>query len=261
LTGGVTTAAGAMRDFADSKLIVTADDFGRDEACTVAIADSLAAGTLSATSIMANATHFEMACRLAHSRGLAARVGVHVVLDEGPPLSPEMCRFVDAQGNLCVSRKLRPLGSKLAAAIEAECAAQISRVVAAGIRPAHVDSHRHIHTVFPIGRIVVGVARDLGVPYVRPARNLTQRTKWTSSAYKWLFNRYVASRVRTADYFGDIEDFVAHDYRLPPSSLVECMVHLDDSPRGQSGRRLLESDEFRQLLRRYALVDHAAAGH
>jgi len=240
-----------------ARLIITADDFGRDEACTVAIAESLANGTITSASIMANGRCFEMARDLAHSWNLAGKLGVHLSLDEGPALSREMLQYADADGNLCVRRSLKPLGRKLSHAVEAELAAQIERVVAAGIAPTHLDSHRHIHTVFPIGRLVVRLARRYRIPYVRSARNLAARGGGVSDAYKWMFNRYVASRVRTADHFGDIVDFYHRPNEHAVPGLIECMTHLDDSPRGLDNRRLLENKEFLKFLENYELIGHA----
>jgi predicted glycoside hydrolase/deacetylase ChbG (UPF0249 family) len=244
-----------------ARLIITADDFGRDESCTAAIADALAKGTITATSIMANAPLFETACALAHARGLTDRIGVHLCLDEGPPLAPEMGPYADARGHLCVRRSLKPLSKAYSRAIECELAAQIDRVIAEGIRPTHLDSHRHIHTIFPIGRLVVGLARRYRIPYVRPARTIATRSGAAASAYKWLFNRYVASRVDTADHFGDIVEFFRDPREHGARGLIECMTHLDESPRGLGDRQLLENPAFRTFLARFELIGHAGRRH
>ncbi len=239
------------------QLIITADDFGRDEFCTARIADALKAGAINATSIMANARCFEQACALGRTPGLEGRIGVHLVLDEGPALSPEMAPFVDSRSELNVRRGLRRLGRGLAAAIAAELSAQIERVIAAGIRPTHLDSHRHIHTSFPIGRIVVRLARRYGIPYVRPARNLAARRSLSSGLYKWMFNRYLSSRVRTADHFGDVVDFFRRRQEHGVTGVIECMAHLDDSPRGHENLRLLGDEEFLEFRRRFLFTGHA----
>lgn len=243
------------------RLIITADDFGRDPICTVQIAASLERGKITATSIMANGENFEQACAVAHVKGLTDKIGVHLVLDEGPPLSLAMRRFADRDGNLCVHRSLARFNSKLASAIEDEMSTQIERVIGAGIRPTHLDSHRHIHTAFPIGRLVVKLARKFNIGYVRPARNVARHSSVPASVYKWIFNRYVSYNVASARYFADIDDVVHHGYNAPRGSLVECMIHLDGSPRGISGQQLLESDEYRRMTQRYVLVDHLRAGY
>ena len=239
------------------RLIITADDLGRDTACTSAIVASLSSGSITSASIMANGECFAEACALVRSQRLEGRIGVHLALDEGPPLSREMQRFASADGELCVSRRLSPLSRELAAAIVAECSAQIDRVISAGITPTHLDSHRHIHTVFPIGRLVVKLALRYKIPYVRPARNLTTERSSLRRTYKWLFNRYVSAHVLTAQYFGDIVDFFTHRYRV--DAVTECMIHLDESERGLTGRRLLVDPSFQDFLHGYELVTHSQA--
>lgn len=242
-----------------ARLIITADDFGRDEACTQAIADALARGVITATSIMANAPMFDKACALARAHGLTRRIGVHLCLDEGPPLSPEMRPYVDSEGHLCVRRSLKPLSAGVSRAIESELTAQIQRVIAAGIQPTHLDSHRHIHTTFRIGRLVVRLARRFDIAYVRPARTIASRSGFVASVYKSLFNRYVAWHVQTADHFGDIVEFFEHRTAPRLSGLIECMTHLDESARGLENRLLLERDEFGSFVEGYELISHAEA--
>lgn len=244
-----------------ARLIITADDFGRDAACSAAIAESLTHGAVTSASIMANGGHFEQACALARANGLIDRIGVHLSLDEGPALSPEMAPYTDSAGHLCVRRSLMPLGPSFRRAVEAELSAQVNRVIASGIQPTHLDSHRHIHTAFPIGRLVVRLARRYRIPYVRPARNLASRGASAASAYKWMFNRYLAVCVRTADYFGDIVDFYRRSDEHGATGLIECMIHLDDSPRGLEQRRLLKSKEFLKFLKNFQLVGHAQTSH
>jgi chitin disaccharide deacetylase len=241
------------------RLIITADDFGRDAACTEAIADALSRGVISATSLMANAPMFDRACALARTPALMGRIGVHLCLDEGPPLSPEMRPYEDSNGHLCVRRSLRPLPADESRAIESELRAQIERVIAAGIQPTHLDSHRHIHTTFPIGRLVVRLARRYGISYVRPARTIASRSGFVATVYKRLFNRYIRSHVGTADHFGDIVDFFHQRTAPRPSGLIECMTHLDESARGLENRRLLEKDEFAKFVEGYELIGHAEA--
>jgi predicted glycoside hydrolase/deacetylase ChbG (UPF0249 family) len=249
------------RDRARPRLIITADDLGRDAECTAAIVDALARGRISAASIMANGACFAKAVELVHAHGLAAAVGVHVVFDEGPPLSEAMRPFCDASGQLAVKRSIKPLAAPLRRALETEVAAQVKRVIDAGIRPTHLDSHRHVHTVFSLGRIVVDIARRYGVRYVRPARNLVGAQPLTRALYKRLFNGYLRARVATADYFCDIADFVARGYAVRDGSLLELMAHLDASERGAANRSLIEGPAFDALSRDFRIVRHADAGY
>lgn len=249
------------RDRARPRLIITADDLGRDAACTVAIISALERGRITAASIMANGACFEQAVEAVHACGLADAVGVHVVFDEGPPVSDAMRPFCNADGHLAVKRSLKPPPAEVRRALELEVAAQVERVVKAGIRPTHLDSHRHVHTVFSFGRILVDVARRNGIRYVRPARNLVASQPWTRAVYKRLFNGYVRARVATADYFCDIADFVERRYPVPEGSLLELMAHLDASERGAGNQALIDGPAFDALARDFHIVRHHEAGY
>lgn len=51
--------------------------------------------------------------------------------------------------------------------IEAEFAAQIERVRAAGITPSHLDTEKHLHVLPGIAAIVLNLAKRYGIPAVR----------------------------------------------------------------------------------------------
>ena len=71
---------------------------------------------------------------------------------------------------------MRPLGPTLRALlsgkitedeIEAEYGAQIERVLAAGIRPTHLDSHCHLHGFSRAGKVLHRLGRKHGIPWAR----------------------------------------------------------------------------------------------
>jgi predicted glycoside hydrolase/deacetylase ChbG (UPF0249 family) len=68
-------------------LIINADDFGLSTSVNRAVVASLQASLCSSTTIMANQPAFLEACQLAHDHRLFDRVGVHLVLTEGSPLT------------------------------------------------------------------------------------------------------------------------------------------------------------------------------
>src|ERR1700753_2195819 len=76
------------RVMALSTLIINADDFGLSSIVNRAILVSMEKGLVTSTSIMANMPGFDHAIGLVrvHSK-LAGRVGVHLNLTEGQPLS------------------------------------------------------------------------------------------------------------------------------------------------------------------------------
>ena len=68
-------------------MIVIADDFGLSEEVNAAIVEAFDRGLLTGASIIANMPAFEEACELAAEHGFQDRVGTHLNLTEGTPLT------------------------------------------------------------------------------------------------------------------------------------------------------------------------------
>ena len=156
-----------------SRLIINADDFGLTRGVNRAIAELFRAGALSSATLMANGEAFADAVSLARELpGLG--VGCHVVLTDGRPLSrPEEIPTLLGPDR----RLLRPslaafarsalLGSLNQAEIEHEASAQVSRLLESGIRPTHLDSHKHTHMFPVVLRALLRVADRFSVPALR----------------------------------------------------------------------------------------------
>lgn len=153
------------------RLIVNADDLGMSRGIDAAIFEAHARGILTSTSLMAGGEAFEHALA-----GLRAHpqlgCGVHLVLHDELPLAPRehIPHLVGADGRL---RALRPtarallLGRIPEAEIEAEYAAQIERVLAAGVQPTHLDSHCHLHGFARSCAVLHRLGRRYGIPCAR----------------------------------------------------------------------------------------------
>jgi len=108
---------------------------------------------------------FQEACQLAHEHGIATRVGLHLVLTEGTPLSERMrrCRtFCDEEGKFCYVRNSRifRLQESEKEALTEEIHAQIDQCRKHRLPLSHIDSHQHVHTEWAIGRILIRVAKE-----------------------------------------------------------------------------------------------------
>jgi hypothetical protein len=117
-------------------------------------------------------------------------------------------------------------------AVYEEMEAQLERVLAAGIRPTHLDSHHHMHTEWAIAPLVCRLARAHGIGRVRLTRNMGSVPSRVKRGYKTVFNYWFLGRrsgFDSTDYFGDIGDM---NYFLKKSGgkrredlSVEIMVH------------------------------------
>lgn len=195
-------------------LIINSDDFGLDERVNKAIVDSFAAGLCSSATLMATMPGFEEACSLAHEHRLKDHLGLHIVLRDGFPLSEEIkkyARFCDSDGRLALesSPPLFSLDVSERHALAREIRAQIARCRANGIALSHLDSHYHLHNLWPILGVVIAVALSEHIPYVRLARNCGAGIGLKKRAYKTIVNgRLRSAGLSRTKYFGSVEDYL-----------------------------------------------------
>jgi chitin disaccharide deacetylase len=218
-----------------SLVIINADDFGMSSAVNSAIFSGMEQGLVTSTSIMANMPGFEEAAGLARDRDeLRGRVGVHLNLTEGKPLSQPIlsCRlFCGADGSFYFKRE-RPLfrlEKPVKAAAYEELRMQLQKVVSAGIIPTHLDSHHHIHTEWAVVPLVRRLAKEFRIPRIRLTRNMGRQPSYLKRLYKTVFNRWQLGRhtgLNNTDLFGDIGDMVYHSRAgWPEGASIEIMVH------------------------------------
>lgn len=185
-----------------SQLIVNADDFGYSEAVNRAIVNAFQFALLTSTSIMANMPGFDQAVELVHQHSpLQHKIGVHLNLTEETPLSPEILscsRLCGKEGRFSYDRyrdgALFRLSRRERGAVHAELRMQLERVLTAGIRPLHLDSHHHVHTEWAIAPLVGELARTYGIRRIRLARNIGPASGRARQAYKKLFNYWFLRR-------------------------------------------------------------------
>lgn len=210
------------------RIIVNADDFGMSPENNRAIVAAFDKGLISSTTLMANMPGFEEACELARFHQLFGKIGVHLNLTEGRPLSTHVKRlplFCDEFGMFRPRRTLFHLAKEERRAVEAEFAAQIRACLDRGIHPTHLDSHMHVHTEWPIGEIAIRVARQYGIGAIRLTRNCGAGIGLGQKLYKAAYNaRLQTHGLAKTRYFGSARDVAA--VLSTTQDDVEIMVHL-----------------------------------
>jgi len=130
------------------RLIVNADDFGLCRGVNYGILDTHLNGIVTSTTLMMNMPGTEHAIRLAKTHP-TLRVGIHLVLTGGYPVSHDVPSLVDEIGAFlrlsAVTSSSGELPWKLEE-VEREWHAQITKFLASGLHPSHLDSHHHVHT-------------------------------------------------------------------------------------------------------------------
>jgi hopanoid biosynthesis associated protein HpnK len=155
------------------QLIVSADDFGWSEAVNEGILRAYIDGIVTSTTLMANLPN--AAAALARARREAPRlaVGLHLNLTVGTPLrgANRVRPIVDEQGNLrsSIGALFRNafLNSDVRNAIAEELEAQAAWASDFGLKPSHLDSHKHVHQHPAILHEVIAVARRHGIGSIR----------------------------------------------------------------------------------------------
>lgn len=154
------------------RLIVNGDDFGYTEGVNAGIVRAHRDGILTSATLMANGDAFEDAVGLARENPELG-VGCHLVLVGEMAVAPasRIPTLADREGRLPAS-----LGDLVAALslgrlrqedLETELREQVRRIREAGIRPTHVDTHKHTHLHPRVMRAVAQVASEFGIGAIR----------------------------------------------------------------------------------------------
>ena len=141
------------------QLVVNADDFGFTPDVNAGVVEAHRHGILTAATLMANGDAFDDAVRLARETP-SLDIGCHLVLIGGRSL------VTGKPFPATVAQLLRALARRQIRLYD-ELAAQTRRVIASGIRPTHLDTHKHTHLAPPVLEAVASVARDFGIRWVR----------------------------------------------------------------------------------------------
>lgn len=132
-------------------LVVNADDFGFTRDVNQGIVEAHRNGILTSATLMATGAAFDDAVRLA-CENPSLDVGCHLVLVGSPG-------FPEAIPQLIVGIRKMPVYDLLAA--------QVSKIVRAGIEPTHLDTHKHTHLLPPVLDAVARISEEFKIPWVR----------------------------------------------------------------------------------------------
>jgi predicted glycoside hydrolase/deacetylase ChbG (UPF0249 family) len=153
-------------------LIVNADDLGWTAGVNRGIIEGHRGGLITSTSLLANGRAFPDGVCLAKSNPELG-VGVHLNLSDGPPTaSPALIKsLVNARGefaggpeSLLIRLARRILHTE---EVELEWDAQITKICGAGIRPTHLDGHKHVHMLPGLFETALRLAKKYGIGAIR----------------------------------------------------------------------------------------------
>ena len=196
-------------------LIINADDFGFTRDVNAGIVEAHRSGVLTSATLMANGDAFADAVQLA-SECKTLDVGVHLVFVQGASL-------LTGKPLPATPRQLLPALIRGELDVYAEGRAQIQKIMESGIRPTHVDTHKHTHLLPWIFRAASKLAQEFGIAYVRLPPKLPR------GLYRRLARRYDVS---LTDHFlgfeltGSLtENTLLRVLRKLPEGSSELMCH------------------------------------
>jgi predicted glycoside hydrolase/deacetylase ChbG (UPF0249 family) len=212
-------------------LAVNADDFGFTRDVNDGIVAAHRDGILTSTTLMANGAAFEHAVELARDTP-SLDIGVHFVLVGGPGQPATVAELIRA----LLLRRVDPYAS---------LRTQIERILQAGLRPTHLDTHKHTHLLPPVLDAVARLGEEFGVRWVRRPFDLPLTgapsevplsKRAVSAAFRSVRGQFHSKLARhgcrTTDHFAGFQitgRFSAADVihlieNLPPGT-TEFMVH------------------------------------
>jgi predicted glycoside hydrolase/deacetylase ChbG (UPF0249 family) len=212
-----------------SKLIINADDFGYDSNTNAAIVCCFQKNLINSTTIMANMIGFEEAVELANKYGFKDRIGIHVNLTQGKPLTDlSGTGLVDQRGDYIKEAVFKSpifFSTYIKKKIKAEIRAQYDKLLAFGIQPTHIDSHHHVHILPWLAPLFVEFAQ--GVNLKLRIITVAKRNNFFVISYNILLNIYFRKKnVHFTDRFGNVDylmDYLHKKKNLEP--VFEIMVH------------------------------------
>lgn len=167
-----------------NRIIINADDFGLNEHNSRAIAEAFKKGLITDTTMMASGEFFNGAVDLAKREDFFDKIGIHLNLTEGEPLTEDIKKHERFVTNGRFNKKYgsaKCLTCAEADAIYKELTAQVKMLKGAGIKITHADSHHHIHTYFYIAPIALRVCRENGIDKIRILRQSVQDVRQRES--------------------------------------------------------------------------------
>lgn len=222
------------------RLIINADDLGYSEGVNAEIFDLASRNLLTSATLITNAPFFDRAIeRLANFPRCS--FGIHLNLTEfrpltsSPGLQPLLNPSGEFDGDAIRSITLTPL---IRHAIFQEWSAQVTRLIAAGHVPSHLDSHHHVHTIPPLLPILKRVQRRFVIRRVRITKNiygpdqpvskslLLRKRVWNFLLRHW----YSTATTQGFTSFREFYDLVAISglgrwLRDDKSAVIELMTH------------------------------------
>lgn len=211
-------------------LHIHADDFGINESVSLCIVECFERGWVNETSLMVNMPYTDDAVSLSKEKGFASKVGLHLNLSEGLPLTEEIKRFPmfcnsDGKFNKRFHHILYKkffMSTEEQHVLSDEIRAQFEKFQSYGGLSCKIDSHHHIHTDWSLYRLIMPLALKYGFSSMRISATL-HKVSFAKSIYKHFLNSQIRKHFSTTEEFDGCNKNVVT--ALEEGKDIEVMVH------------------------------------
>lgn len=185
---------------------------------------------------MVNMPFTDEAVELAYDKGFVSKVGLHINLTEGKPLTDSIRRlklFCDENGSFngsfndnTFSRLFLDL--ETISIIRGEIDAQLERYNKYHLPLLHLDSHQYTHTNLPVFLAMKPLMKKYNIRSVRIARNINKKESIHNKVYKFLYNIYLSRySPYVTDYFASMDEYLLLNSELKDNENItlEIVLH------------------------------------
>lgn len=172
------------------RIILNGDDFGRTHEANLGVDKAFQEGFISQTSVMVNTNYFDEAVKLAKEHGYLDKVGLHINLFEGTPLTGAYKKLKNyAHYDMFDYRpgikRYFPMDVEV---IQGELEAQIQKYLKAGFCLMNIDSHHCAFYDMPVLTALLPLLEKYGFESVRYIGN----SYFNGSIFRnWYGNRWI----------------------------------------------------------------------
>lgn len=218
------------------KVIINADDCGRNAIINTKIEECIIKRRLTSTTIMANGDDIEGAKTLFDRYKNEVSFGAHITLDEGKPMTFSQIladnHFIECRnGEWFFTRELwkrKLIVGKLKQAIIDECSAQIDYLLNQGFQLSHFDSHHHVHTAKSMIWLMPVLCKKYRINKYRRIRNCMPHSINFYARQVWkIVEQLLMPKGITTDMFGSFSDIYKRKNLsfLSKAKTLEIMCH------------------------------------
>ncbi|MDQ2719839.1 MAG: ChbG/HpnK family deacetylase [Bacteroidota bacterium] len=223
------------------RIFINADDFGFNSSINKAIVELFEKRLINSTTLMANMPGFEEAVDLANQYQFANKIGIHLVLTDGTPLSEGIKSINFLFNGIEHYKRYRHflffLTKNQKKIIYEGFATQIEKIQSKNISITHIDTHHHVHEMYGIMKIILELQKRYNIPYVRILNNMEKASIWYKRVYRCRLNNILFNKgINYSDLFGNQADFSAkwsENTHFFKNKAIEIMVHPDYNQEGQ----------------------------